>query len=843
MLAMAFAVLLLAPVQRALLRRSLIASGATGVQLGDFHATPFGFAAEHVQFKRGPLWVDVIGLKAAVRPSGLAHRHLELARVSAEEVDVSWDLDAASVPRPAFSGLLQMLRLPFQLSIDAADLAGPVTLLHGSTQVAQGRWRLHFAHWAPGKVGLLEYAIVATSPTLIPGGVAQLAGTLAETQGPSGEPLRANLTGGLEMKDGSLASWPTSFGFEVTAGAIGESYAASAKFGADMKADLTGSYSPKQQVLQAHADFSGETPLNDRFLLLKRLLATGRPLGGSLDMAFSTKGPAWSVTRGIVELHGGPSGAAVGLDLTKPLPLVGRPEAGSLATLRIAHFPVAWTNPWLAATGLQLDPGEIAGAWNLELTGDTVNFVPTEPLTLAPFRIRGPRFPVIGGFRLGLNPRIELSRTNVHILVENFLLEDNRGRRIEAAADIVLAWNGAVSIGLNTFEGSVRLGPAGPPALDIKLLHPLDLSGVAAGLERAPQGDLLLIKVQNMPLGWISRWLPGRTIEGRLTAGESLVSNLPGKGLVVTTATPWRATGLRLVEGGREYFHGSLQASPASMYGPGGHWVRLENLSAEDVRGYRFKGRIGAALRSGDERMGGVISLEADLPRFPGAGPDSGPLRLNLSALAHAFPGGKGDLARFTLTAVTEKGRPLFSVSADQPISVERTAGAEWIVNSPRPLRFTTGELPLSRLNPFLAAKGIAMDGVIPPAELWLQLSPRRIQLESKTPLTVKQFRLERGGNILINRALLRVGFGLDVGVEYQLLPVFQMKSTAVFHLTDGLIAAEGSRVARFDGQIGMSANQQGGALHDVAGSLWLDLGALGRMPFLAQSRLPAKGS
>lgn len=852
--ALTFAVLLLAPVQRALLRHSLASSGATGIQLGYFHATPFGFATEQMEFTRGPLHVDARGLIVVLRPRGFLHPRIEVTKMSAKNVDLSWDLDLAAQQaakavspeaqrtKPPFPGFLHTLHAPFPLTLDVADLAGRLRLLHGDSVFAEGRWDLQGGHFAPGGTGSLHYRIDVTGAALPSGGTARIEGAIGASVSASGELLGLEINGGAGVQEGSLASWPMSFGLEVTANPGGESYRARAAFGPDLKAEATGGFSPASRVLQAHVDFLSGPSLDARLPSLKPLLEATRSFKGSLDAAFLTDGPHWTATRAVAQLGGGPTAALIRLDLTPSQAPAGQP--GPLATLRIEHFPVSWTNSWLAASGVRLDSCEMAGAWNINLSGNRVDFVPSEPLTVAPLRIGGPRFQWIGALRLQADPRIEVSKTGARILVENLHIENGLGRQIDLATDVALGWGGAPSVKLNKFEMSAKRAAGEKPLLTLQLLHPLDLdpSNMVSGLEKAPPGDLVRLKAQGLPLGWLSAFLPGRVIEGRLVQGESLVRSIAGQGLVLSTTSPWRIEGLRFAEGGREYFHGSLQLAPAAVYGPEERWMRIVQIEAQDVRGYRLKGRMGTGFKSKNDRMGGAVVLEAELPFAPAAEPDLGPLRVSLSALAHVSPGGKGELAHLALTVVDAKDTKLFSVLSDQPVSVERTEEAEWLVSSTQPLRFITGKLPLEWLNPYLAPRKIAITGVIPPTELQLLFSRRRIQLESKAPLAVEDFHLERGGAVLIDRAQLHCGMSLDLGLEHRLLPVFKMKSTASFRITYGLIDAGGSHVARFDGQIDASATERSGALHNITGGLWVDLGALGRMPFLAQARLPAKG-
>jgi hypothetical protein len=849
--AVALAVLLVPAVQRVLLRHALVSFGATDVHLGPFHATPFDLAAEKIEFQRGALHVVASGIHFAVRPWSMLSHRLELERISADDIDISWDLDAVRLSGargqpavPPFLGLLEMLRLPMPIAVGAAGLNGRVTLLHGKKTLADCHWKLHDGRLAPGEAGSLGWNADVSCNSLVPGGVARLEGTAEPTQGVSGDIPGLKFNGVLVLPGESPNQSRLDFEIGVKSSKEGESYAASASIGTDLKAVFTGGYSAKRQTAEIHAELSNGPGFADRFPPVKPLLANLHPLVGSFDATFRYDGGSWTVDRAVAVLRGGPTGALVRLDLSAPVPLAFQTASPVKGDLRIEHVPVPWASARLASAGVHLDSCELTGAWTFELTADSARFLPAAPLSLGPFRVSGQNIPQIGALTLRANPRVEATRTGARIVIEKLHLENEQGDAIDASADVSFAANGIAAVAVNALDASVLRHSSGMPVLNFKVLRPLtvDIADVVASLEHSPPGDLARLSINNLPLGWLSGCLPGRRIEGTLDGAESSLSSVAGKGLVLTTTSPWRFTGLSFTEGGREFFHGSMNVSPSIAYGPADESVRLEDLSAEDERGYRVKGRLGAGLRSSDERVGGSVALEAEIPGFSGNGPKSRPLRLTLNAQAHVFPGNKGDLSRLALALAAPDGTALFSISAQEPVLIEITPDAEWLVSSPKPLRFSTGQVPLAWLNPYLASRDISIDGVVPATECQLEFAPRRLRIEAKTPIEISKFHLERGGVALIDRALLRFGASLDLAVEHRLLPVFQMNSAATFGVTDGVVAAEGSRVARFSGQVGLAATERGGSLHDISGSLWLDLGALGKLPMLAHAPLPAKG-
>ncbi len=786
-------VLLAPPVQRALVRRALVSSGATEVRLEGFHATPFGLAAERIGFSRGPLRVEAQGLEIDVSPRGFLRRRLEVRRISVGSLHVSWDVDAASrqpvasgvsgtgQPEAAFQGLLGSLRLPVPVSLGDVEIPAVVVLVRGKEPVAEVHCDLGGGGLIPGGEGRFTFGITAHGPALGAAGTVFMQGTLSVSESVSGTVSGLSAETAVSLPQYKAMPLPVRLGVVVSPEAGGESY-------------------------KAHAVISVDSAPKDS--RLEPLRGTRLTLDLARSMAPDGKGP------------------------------------GPVAILSIEHVPVALSIPSLSAAGITLDPSEASGAWDVRMKDDEVDFVSRDPLVLAPLRIKGPGLSGIGTFRLKASPGFAVSKTSARIQVPGISLESANGHGIDASAAAFVNWGEAPFVEVNAFSATVRGPAASRPLGSLNLLQPLriDLRDPAEALSGAPKGDLVRITARDLPLAWISRWLPGRTLEGRVSQGESVLSNAPDMGLSLVTTTPWRAIGLRFTQLGRVLFQGNAQVSPAARYGPKEQWVRLADLSAEDVRGYRLAGRLGFAMRSSDERKSGGIFIEADLPHLPFTGIQSGPLKMGISAVAHTFPGGKASLSHFSVTLGGAGGESLVSISAATPVSIRRTDGAEWLFSSPEPLRFLAGRIPLAKLNPLLASKGISINGLIPATELQLRLSERRFVLESKAPLAVAKFHLEKGGSILVDRALLRVGLSADLGLEHRLLPAFQMNGGLTIALKDGLIAAEGSRIARFDGRLRGSFDERGGVLRDVSGSLWVDLGALGRMKVFSHAPLPPKG-
>ena len=859
-LVLVLAALFIPALQRGLLARGLSAAGATGIELGYFHATPFGITAERVKFRRGPLGVDVRGLRIATNPWALRRRRLEITEVSAAAADTSWDLaypaetgatgsfgpeSRAAAPTRTFAGVLAMMPPARALWVGSLALQGGFTLFRGKVPVVESHWTVRGAGLRPGTTAALDCRVGAGGLAMSAGGAVVLQGTLSATEDGAGRLARLEFQGGSTASGGVFNLGSSSLGFAVTANPDGESYEFHEAFGRALGATASGKFSRSRRDLSLHADLTGDPSAEASLDSFRQVTGSSGALSGSVDARFKLDGPIWSLVSAGALLKGGSAGSQVRLELAEPWRLAG-PEANRLpaSVLRIEHFPINLADPRLARAGIALGPCELGGAWRITQSGDAIAITSVEPLAISGLRIGGSRLPGVRGVNLTALPRFEIRRDSARIVVDGLRLDADGGWRLGGSCDLTLGWVRQPMLRISALELAAGRGSGSPAFLSASLLRPIDLdrNGAAAALLRAGPGDLIRISAHDAPLAWLSHLTPGRSVDGTLVAGGAVVSSTVGPGIAVTTTTPWSFAGLRVLEGGRVLFNGSLEASPSLAYGPTKGWVRVDRLVASDTRGYRLTGSLGAGLRGGDGRMGGRVALEGDIPGLAGPGTRLGPLHFTLSALAHAFPDGKGDLARLAFTLASAQGRTLVSVAADQPVTIARTENAEWLIGSPLPLRVSTAALSLSRLNPWLKSGNLALGGMISPSEFRLSFSPRRVRIQSAGALGFTGFHLERLGDVLIDRAILRSGVSLDLDIEHRLLPVFRMKGAAVLRASDGMIAEGGSTVARFDGRIGLSATEKGGGVNDVAGSLWLDLGAMGRIPFLSGARLPAKG-
>lgn len=257
-LVLAIGSLFIPAVQRSLLRKALVSSGAGQVSIGRFSAGPTGMSLEGLQFERNGFRVEAGNLSVRIMPSRLARGRVVVTECVGRNLDCFYDFagaaaqgeaiavassnagipsrDAAAPPRSAapapqevFDGLLKSFHLP--ASIGAVDLSGRLNLLRGAETLAVCSWQIKGGGVAPGSEGALNYSIETSSPGTAASGPWRSGGTIRISADRAGAPeslsVRGELAGPGDPKappvctyDGSVAGTPE-----------GEAYRASIGFG------------------------------------------------------------------------------------------------------------------------------------------------------------------------------------------------------------------------------------------------------------------------------------------------------------------------------------------------------------------------------------------------------------------------------------------------------------------------------------------------------------------------------------------------------------------------------------------------------------------------------------
>ena len=641
--------------------------------------------------------------------------------------------------------------------------------------------------------------------------------------------------------------------------------------------DLSANFATQQMQAKAAVDIL----TNDLSRVLPQLGVMGA-VRCHAEAVAQGDGSLWTLASGAVTISptGGPGSAR--LQLLGPMVFWPWKRSGAaVAELRLDHLPLPWANPWLNPYGILVGPGELNAAWRVALAPDAIELSPVEPLDLEPIRASGGSLPSVLALHLRASPRLGFTATGMSIVADDFRLETEKGDSVTAKLDMDISWQAGVTqlkagfdgalptllsgsehplpflitgrcamsrsgkeVTLSALQFALRPAPRATPFVALGLAHPFAfeagrLSAVVGALDTS---DLAHFSVKGLPLAWISRWLPGRSLDGTWSEGESVVRYEKGRGLILRTTTPWNATDLRFAVGGREVFRGKFSLSPGAAFGTGERWIRLEDIAGEDANENRLRGSITFDMHGTADRPTVDISLAADLPALPNSRETFGPLQATFSAAGSAESAATANLDRLAFTVVNAGGSVLVSARSDAPVLIERTPQSEWLASSPRPLRFACGRIPLAWLNPYLAAKGFATEGTLQATEMELQLSPGKFHLSSVEPLAVADFKLERRGNILVDRGLLHFRNAFDLSVSYALLPVFHVNYTAGMNMTYGIAAAGNERLARFESALEIAGSEKQAEMRKASGAIWADLGAIGRLPLLAHARLPAQG-
>jgi hypothetical protein len=494
---------------------------------------------------------------------------------------------------------------------------------------------------------------------------------------------------------------------------------------------------------------------------------------------------------------------------------------GSTLRLSVAGIPIAWTNPFLpdrfAASG-----GSIEGAWNVRFANGLIAVNSEGPakvrlLTASGLVFRGAVLPPIDAdldFALTWRPsdhEMVLQRANVVM----------RGRLMAAPAAT------SVAVALNR---PLTFAPGA------------SLDAIIAGEPGTGTSDLVEVKVAALPLAPFSEFLKGRSIDGTLVEASAGVYLGPSRTIVVRSSTPWAFAPVSYSAGKKEILKGTLSMRPSLTYGPAEQWARLDDIDLAEAGGIRLRGRAGLSWKAADDRVGGGIDVDLQLPFFPGLPEKRGAYHVTLAAAAHATAGGGASLSHLRLQLKGVRGEPLLSLSAGAPVEVTHPPSGEWLVDSAKPLHCESAPVSLAGINPALAGRGMSVDGFVPAAAFDIWLHPRELRLDPNTALAVTHFHLERDGRPLVAQALLKLTPSLTVRVEHHFLPSFQFHASVAAAVNHGVLVFDGARAGLFDLQFALDGNEQHLALQDLSAGCWADLGVLGKVPLFSSARLPGAG-
>ena len=622
------------------------------------------------------------------------------------------------------------------------------------------------------------------------------------------------------------------------------------------------------------AALTGDLSARD-FKNLRPELAAVDALAGKLDAALSVRAGRATLDRATFTLRGEASPFALSLALGAPMSFP--PTPGATARLTLADLPAAWANPALG-TAAQITTGNLFGEWSLALDPDqTVRLDATRPTTLGPVALTGPLLPGMPPFTLQFSPRLTASAARLTFACDDLAITSPQGDRVtltvSAAHEVKTdetRFAGTLTGELPTLLASAEhalpfaLGarwdvtstPQGQrvtaleftarrpgipdPAVSLALQHPVDF-GSDDELARQRGLDLLKLNIRDLPLAWISRWLPNRQLTGTWAAGESVLRRAEtGRGFVFTTSTPWTWTNLGFAAGGQALFRGRARFAPEFTLGEERSTVRVHRLELADDADNRISGEATFAWREREKKFATTLALDGDFPALPGSRDTFGPLTARLRAEAHSLEEKISQVDTFRLEVTRAEG-PLFTLASPQPFRFAAKPNGEFVVTAPAPLTVDTARIPLVWLRPWLPADA-TLAGMLEPTRLLLLAEPQHFRLRATQPVSITDFSYARHGLPGVQQANGKFFPGVDFRLEHQFQPTFQLGYGGRLYANEGTLDVAGARAIDFEGALGFIGNDQRLLPDQLDLAARIDFSALHRVPLLAENGMPAAG-
>lgn len=935
--AFCFGLLLSPPVQGWLLRRFVASQPGWRIEFERIGAGPTGLDANGVRF-------DMPGMSASSEPIAirvaptrlLSRRELSVERVEARKIRLTLTpAQFASSPSPStephvppapFDGVLRLLQAPLPWTLDAAQLDGEIVVRDGNESRLTGTFALRGGGLSSSTPGKFDYELAVDSVLLPPGPDHKLtsAGTVQITQTPSHGVARIAVEGDLHLPHyGALALPAGRLTFELKSTPTGEAYTSHVALGTavtiDTAATLDAATSLVQGKVTLHADqtiaasllgeklpaaraqgelafslnlgtgdldatVAGDFDARDWQKIMPQLaLVDG--LQGKLAAALTRRGDRLTVDQFSATLAGEKSAAVASITLSHPFDPRQLPTT-PLAELKLAHWPLAWANPFLADAGLKLASGEFAAAWKVGVADGTIALDPIGPATIGSLVLQGEKLPPRLqplSWQIQFLPRATASAARQGLSIDGFDAVSSGGDRIETqlafsldSATAALDARGWLKVALPSVlaaSGQVapfhaaarwdmaltgsRLHVAGLefnladdgalPGFALELLRPFDfdlsrltvVSAAKAGAASSPGaelGDLLRLRFDHLSLAGFSE-LVGQPVAGSLVAGQSTVSATPEGGMAFQTSVPWRLEGVAL--GGTvpsAEFPLNVQFAPALETRGSQVAVVLEGLGVQTAAGNRVSGLVSALVTPSKQELTGKVALEAELPSLPHSAGTFGPLSASLHATFHSLSPRIMGADTFDLQLKNATGE-LLSAHAPQPFIFGVSDSHMVVLSTLQPLRVKLAAVPLVWLNPWL--DGVQLAGTTAPAEFTLASSISKHALRAASPLRVEGFSARQEGRELAREAAVTFEPGLDLTVICVLQPTVQLAYTGTLNLIEAKVDLAGRRAVDFDLGLGFKGSDKLLIPDRIDLSTRLDFSAV---PNGAALGLPARG-
>lgn len=490
----------------------------------------------------------------------------------------------------------------------------------------------------------------------------------------------------------------------------------------------------------AEGDFSGEEW--QRFM--PELAAIGR-VQGKHAISLARRAGQWHLEKLAANAASEGSNAALQLSLERPvaLPPGGDGNTSPWGRLRLRQVPMGWLTPVMEIGTIA--GGEMNGEWTLSSPeASRLRFTPDGPLRSVAFTVTDPALPVIPPLVLAAEARMDLTPAHAFIDIDRAVFSSEKGDRFEVRVEAKADLDTLVADTKAHWQARLPtwLGPQGPflrgdltadvtenfarvrtfqvtaahdespeaAAFRVESLKPfkIDYEHETTRVEPA-EGDIARLTANNLRLDWASSLLPGLSLSGAVTEGESLLRR-EGRGFTVVPGRDWTLQNLEVIQGGLPL----LRATRFTFAAEGR--VELD----EEWAPRDFAGSL---------KLGGSLT-EVFRLRDP-AGPLTASGVASLTRL-----NGRLELRAFSFNTLRSDGTPLISLETLHPIVIGQTAKNNDIDQALDVLRLRTSAVPLNWLEPLLPA-GTKLAGTLQPAEFVAKIDLPNAFLNPVKPMVI----------------------------------------------------------------------------------------------------------
>ncbi|HEY1109595.1 MAG TPA: AsmA-like C-terminal region-containing protein, partial [Opitutaceae bacterium] len=382
--------------------------------------------------------------------------------------------------------------------------------------------------------------------------------------------------------------------------------------------------------------------------------------------------------------------------------------------------------------------------------------------------------------------------------------------------------------------------PAAEENFSLELLRPiaLDLKRLAVPPATAAT-DWARLRFSGFPLGWLSRWTPGREVAGTVV-GESMLRSTPEGMLSFATTTPWTVNDAAVIVGGKTFFSGMARIAPDLSVHDGRYTAAVREIAAVEKNGSRIQGSITAEATLGDRKAKTTIALDAELPALPHAAETFGTVQATLRATSHNEGNRVVVVDEFVLQ-VRAGNREIFALISPEPFFVGLADDSAVNFGTLSPLKLVTGEIPLAWLQPWLPT--MTLDGIAQPTEFLLTAERTKFLVRPVRPVHVRDFAATFAGRPIASEMEFSFYPGLDLTAICVLEPKFQFAFNGAVHLTNGAVNVGGRRAVDIDASFAFTGDDQRVLPSGLEYTSRADFAELSRVPALAGTGLPARGS